>query len=79
MGSTFKGKNLLLLEQILSFKSRSHIEKGAKNEYGRVASRESGPFHLNEKFSLWQVCSRAPGYVDYSGSSLHAGKYYSLY
>ena len=38
-GSTLKGKNLLLKEQILFFKSRSSLRREAKN--GRVASHES--------------------------------------
>ena len=45
-GSTLKGKNLLLEEQILSFKSWPHWEgKEAKNENGRVVSPEIVPIH----------------------------------
>ena len=46
MGSTLKGKNLLLEEQILSFKSRPLLTKG-KNESGRVVSPESVSIYLN--------------------------------
>ena len=46
MGSTLKGKNLLLLEQILIFKVDS-TEKGGKNENGKVVSPESVYTHLN--------------------------------
>ena len=45
MESTHKGENLLLLEQILSFKSRSRLKKAATMKT-RVASLESLPSHL---------------------------------
>ena len=44
-GVYLKGKNLLLGEQILSFKS-DPIEKRDKDENGRVASPESVSIHL---------------------------------
>ena len=46
MESTHKGENLLLLEQILSFKSRSRLKKAATMKNRRVASLESLPSHL---------------------------------
>ena len=53
MGSTLKGKNLLLLEQILSFKSKPiNILRGDKNETDRVASLESVPINLIQWDSL---------------------------
>ena len=45
VGSTLKGKNLLLEEHILPFKSLNPIKKD-KNETGRVASLESVFIHL---------------------------------
>ena len=47
MGPTLKGKNLLLWEQIFSFKCRPSTEKGGKNENDRVASPESVTIHLS--------------------------------
>ena len=46
--SIFKGKSLLLREQILSFKSRPQLRPQAKRK-GKHASHESVPIHL------WQI------------------------
>ena len=49
MGSNLKRKNLLLVEQILSFKSLSHCRKRFK-ESGRVASFENGTILIKPTF-----------------------------
>ena len=43
MGSTLTGKNLLLGQQIISFKSWPQFKRQAKIKNGRVASPESIP------------------------------------
>ena len=57
MRSTFKGKNLLLWEQILFFKKLTPNVVGGKNENKRVASPESVPIHiklfLNVRFTVF--------------------------
>ena len=52
MGSALTGMNLLLEEQILSFKSGPHFVHGGKTENGGVTSPESELIHLNKIISL---------------------------
>ena len=52
MQSALKGMNLLLEEQILSFKSGPRFVHGGKTENGRVTSPESELIHLNKIISL---------------------------
>ena len=47
MGSTLKGKNLLLWEQILFLIVLTPNETGGKNENDRVAPPKRVPIHLN--------------------------------
>ena len=48
-GSSLKEGNLLLEEQVLSFKSLSFCEKGCKHENGRVAWSKVYPYTLNKE------------------------------
>ena len=47
-GSTLKEKNLLLKEQILSFKSRPHFERVSLPRKGNWKSKSYLPFNKND-------------------------------
>ena len=49
MGVTLKGKNLLLAEQIVSFKSLPRLKNKAKNENEGVASPVNVSIYLDQK------------------------------
>ena len=57
MGSTLKGKNLLLEEQIFSYKSRPLQKK--RQYYSKIALPVSTPIHLYTVYLMdgWMTCN----------------------